>query len=278
MPLLFVLLVVFCLKSLTLPNSMAGLMFFLRPDFSKITVDVCLNALGQAFFSLSLGMGILVTYSAYFPQETHLVRTAAQVSGLDFLVAFMMGIIIFPAVCSFNMGSGAQLEGTTLVFVTMPEIFANMIATRFWSVLFFLLLSIAAITSTISLGEVAVAFISDRFGVSRKWACVLVMAPLLVLSPLSSLSLGAMPDIKLAGLSLFDFLDTTATNFMLPLCAFLICIYVGWVLPKGFIDKELTNGGDFETRTLPVLKLLIRYVSPVLILLIFVAKLVDLLG
>lgn len=257
---------------------MAGLMFFLRPDFSKITVDVCLNALGQAFFSLSLGMGILVTYSAYFPQETHLVRTAAQVSGLDFLVAFMMGIIIFPAVCSFNMGSGAQLEGTTLVFVTMPEIFANMIATRFWSVLFFLLLSIAAITSTISLGEVAVAFISDRFGVSRKWACVLVMAPLLVLSPLSSLSLGAMPDIKLAGLSLFDFLDTTATNFMLPLCAFLICIYVGWVLPKGFIDKELTNGGDFETRTLPVLKLLIRYVSPVLILLIFVAKLVDLLG
>ena len=278
MPLLFVLLVVFCLKSLTLPNSMDGLMFFLRPDFSKITVDVCLNALGQAFFSLSLGMGILVTYSAYFPQETHLVRTAAQVSGLDFLVAFMMGIIIFPAVCSFNMGSGAQLGGTTLVFVTMPEIFANMIATRFWSVLFFLLLSIAAITSTISLGEVAVAFISDRFGVSRKWACVLVMAPLLVLSPLSSLSLGAMPDIKLAGLSLFDFLDTTATNFMLPLCAFLICIYVGWVLPKGFIEKELTNGGDFETRTLPVLKLLIRYVSPVLILLIFVAKLVDLLG
>ncbi|MGM9803787.1 MAG: sodium-dependent transporter [Muribaculaceae bacterium] len=278
MPMLFVLLLIFCFKALSLPNSLEGLEFFLKPDFSKITIDVALNALGQAFFSLSLGMGILVTYSAYFPQETHLARTAMQVSMLDFVVAFMMGLIIFPALCSFNMSGGDNVEGTTLVFVTMPEIFANMYATSLWSVLFFLLLAIAAITSTISLGEVAVAFISDRFGVSRRWACIIVIAPLFVLSPICSLSLGAVPGFSLAGMPIFNFLDTFATNLLLPLCAFLICIYVGWVLPKGFIDKELTNDGDFETKTLPVLKFLIRYISPVLILLVFAAKIIDMLG
>ena len=238
--------------------------------------DVILNALGQAFYSLSLGMGILVTYSAYFPKDSRLVRTATQVSLLDFVVAFLMGLIIFPAVCSFNMDGRAQIEGTTLVFVTMPEIFANMWGTQIWSSLFFLLLAIAAITSTISLGEVAVSFICDRFGISRKKACVIVVAPLFVLSPISSLSLGAVPQLQLAGMSVFDFLDTFATNLLLPLCALLICIYVGWVLPKNFIDKELTNGGSFVTKSLPLLRVSIRYISPLLILLIFIAKIMDL--
>ena len=221
-------------------------------------------------------MGILVTYSAYFPKDSRLVRTATQVSLLDFVVAFLMGLIIFPAVCSFNMDGSAQIEGTTLVFVTMPEIFANMWGTQIWSSLFFLLLAIAAITSTISLGEVAVSFICDRFGISRKKACVIVVAPLFVLSPISSLSLGAVPQLQLAGMSVFDFLDTFATNLLLPLCALLICIYVGWVLPKNFIDKELTNGGSFVTQSLPLLRVSIRYISPLLILLIFIAKIMDL--
>ncbi len=276
MPVLFVLLLIICAKSLSLPNSMEGVKFFLKPDFSKISADVILNALGQAFYSLSLGMGILVTYSAYFPKDSRLVRTATQVSLLDFVVAFLMGLIIFPAVCSFNMDGSAQIEGTTLVFVTMPEIFANMWGTQIWSSLFFLLLAIAAITSTISLGEVAVSFICDRFGISRKKACVIVVAPLFVLSPISSLSLGAVPQLQLAGMSVFDFLDTFATNLLLPLCALLICIYVGWVLPKNFIDKELTNGGSFVTKSLPLLRVSIRYISPLLILLIFIAKIMDL--
>lgn len=275
MPVLFVLLLIICVKSLLLPNSMEGVKFFLKPDFGKISVDVALNALGQAFYSLSLGMGILVTYSAYFPKESNLTHTAVQVSVLDFVVAFMMGLIIFPAVCSFNMGNSVQTEGTTLVFVTMPEIFANMWGTQLWSVLFFLLLAIAAITSTISLGEVAVSFVSDRLSVSRRWACLIVVLPLFVLSPICSLSLGAVPGIQIGGMSLFDFLDTFATNLLLPLCALLTCVYVGWVLPKDFISKELTNGGRLSTKGLTVIKFLIRYVSPVLIMLIFVFKVVD---
>ena len=278
MPVLFLLLVIFAVKSLTLPNAIDGVKFFLRPDFSKIDINVIINALGQAFFSLSLGMGILITYSAYYPKDTRLTRTAAQVSALDFLVAFLMGLIIFPALCSFNMGDTASVQGTTLVFVTMPEIFANMPGTVVWSVMFFLLLAIAAITSTISLGEVAVSFVNQRMKVSRFWACVIVMAPLAVLSPICSLSLGAVPELSVGDMPIFDFLDTFATNIMLPLCAFLICVYVAWVLPRKFIEAELTNNGENRTKTLPATMFLIRYVCPVLIALILIAKLIDIVG
>ena len=278
MPVLFLLLVIFAVKSLTLPDAMRGVEFFLKPDFSKIDINVIISALGQAFFSLSLGMGILITYSAYYPKDTRLTRTAVQVSMLDFFVAFLMGLIIFPALCSFNMGDTASVQGTTLVFVTMPEIFANMAGTAVWSVLFFLLLSIAAITSTISLGEVAVSFVSQRMKMSRLWACVVVMAPLAVLSPICSLSLGAEPQLSIGGMSVFDFLDTFATNIMLPVCAFLICIYVAWVLPKKFIEAELTNNGENRTKTLPVTMFLIRFVCPVLIAMILIVKLIDILG
>lgn len=276
MPFLFVALVIFAVRALTLPNAMAGVDFFLKPDFSKLSIDVVISALGQAFFSLSLGMGILLTYSAYYPKETRLTRTATQVSLLDFGAAFLMGLIIFPAVCSFNMNS-ASVQGTTLVFVTMPEIFANMGATQFWSVLFFVLLAIAALTSTISLGEVAVAFVAQYLKVSRAKSCFIVMLPLAVLSPICSLSLGAMPELKIAGMAVFDFLDTFATNFMLPVSAFLTCVYVAWVLPKDYIKNELTNNGTNRTRTLPATMFSIRYVSPILIASILIAKLIDML-
>lgn len=277
MPVLFVLLIIFCVKSLSLPNSMDGVRFFLSPDFSKVSIDMVMNALGQAFFSLSLGMGILVTYSAYFPKETRLTRTAIQVSMLDFAVAFLMGLIIFPAVCSFNMSASANLEGTTLVFVTIPEIFANMHATILWSVLFFVLLTIAAVTSTISLGEVAVSFVCDRFKVRRRSACFIVILPLFILSPICSLSVGAMPELQIAGLSVFDFLDTVSTNILLPISALLLCVYVSWILPKNFIEQELTNSGDNPTSTVPLIKFLVKFICPLLIAAILIAKILEIL-
>lgn len=276
MPLLFVLMVVFCCVSLTLPNAGEGLAFFLKPDFGKITPTVVINALGQAFFSLSLGMGILVTYSAYYPDDTKLTRTAVSVSLLDFMMAFIMGLIIFPAVMSFNLGGDASsLAGTTLIFVTMPEIFTRMGMPVLWSSLFFLLLAVAAITSTISLAEVSVAFVRDRFGVSRKAACWIVVLPLLLTSSLCSLSLGAVPSLQICGKSVFDFLDTFATNLLLPISALLICIYVGWVLPRGFIVDQLTNHGAFASRIAPVIAFLVRYLAPALILVVFLAQVIG---
>ena len=273
MPVLFVIMLVFCYVSLSLPGAMEGVKFFLKPDFSKIDVNVVMNALGQAFFSLSLGMGILVTYSAYYPKDTKLVNTSISVSLLDFAMAFLMGMIIFPAVKSFGLDTaGNSLEGTTLVFVTLPEIFAGMSGTRVWSALFFVLLGVAAITSTISIAEVSVAFVRDRFRTTRRKACFVVMLPLLLTSTICSLSLGSVPGLKLFGMPVFDFLDFFATNIMLPVSSFLICMYVGWVLPKNFISDELSNHGALFTRAAAPVAFLIRYIAPVLIALVLLAK------
>lgn len=278
MPLLFLLLVILCVASLSLPGAMEGVKFFVMPDFGKITLNVVVDALGQAFFSLSLGMGILVTYAAYYPKDTKLGRTAVTVSMLDFMMAFIMGLIIFPAVMSFGIGCGeGDLQGTTLVFVTLPEIFADMGGTRLWSVLFFTLLAMAALTSTISIAEVSVAFVRDRLRLSRTWACLVVMLPIFVTASLCSLSLGAVPSLSVGGLSLFDFLDNTATNILLPLSALAICVYVGWVLPRDFIRIQLTNHGQLAGRMAGPVAALIRYVCPVLIAGILVAKIISMI-
>lgn len=271
MPVLFLLLLLFCFVALTMPKAAEGLKFFFDPDFSKVTPRVAINALGQAFFSLSLGMGILITYSSYYPKKVKLTRTAVIVSSLDLLVAIMMGVIIFPTVMSFGLGN-ESVQGATLVFVTLPEVFAHMGGTQFWSTAFFLLLTVAALTSVISIAEVTIAFFESRFGMRRVTACLTVMLPLPVLSTLCSLSLGVLSDWTIGGLVLFDFLDYFATNIMLPLVAILTCIYLGWFAPKGFLYNEITNNGTLKARMLPAIIFIIRYLAPVFISIIFVAQ------
>ncbi len=271
MPLLFILLLGFACFAMSLPKAMDGLAYFLYPDFSKINPSVIVNALGQAFFSLSLGMGILITYSSYFPKDTRLTQTAVTVAGLDLLVALLMGFIIFPAVMSFNLG-GENLEGATLVFVTLPEVFAQIPGTRFWSALFFLLLMVAALTSTISLGEVTIAFVQKHFSLSRRKACTWVMLPLAALSTLCSLSQGPLSGLRLFGMNIFDFLDTSATNFMLPTASILTCLFLGWGVSKDFMMRELSNHGRLVVKAAPVIVFLIRWIAPPLIAIILIAS------
>ncbi len=274
MPLLFALLLIFACVSLSLPNAAEGLKFFFTPDFSKITLDVVVNALGQSFFSLSLGMGILITYSSYYPKTTKLVPTALTVGALDLLVALLMGMIIFPAVASFGL-QGSDLRGTTLVFVTLPEIFASMPGTRIWSVLFFLLLMVAALTSTISIAEVSVAWIQDRFNKSRKVACLIVLLPLFILSAVCSLSFGTLNWVKIAGLGIFDFLDTLATNILLPAVSIIVCIFLGWKMKKSFLKDEITNNGKVSTGIYPYISFIIKYCAPPLLLIILLGAFID---
>lgn len=274
MPLLFILLLIFCGVSLSLPNSGEGVKFFLTPDFSKITPSVVMNALGQAFFSLSLGMGILITYSSYFPRDTKLTKTAVTVSMLDLLVAVMMGLVIFPAVSSFGLDN-SQLRGTTLIFVTLPEIFAQLPFTQLWSVLFFLLLFVAALTSTISIAEVSIAWLQDRFKKSRVSATLIVMLPLFLLSSLCSLSFGPLQNFKIAGLTIFELLDTVATNIFLPIVSLLVCIFIGWVVDRKFLQNEITNNGSLKSRLFPVIRFIIRYVAPPLIFMIFLSFFIE---
>ncbi|MCC8175927.1 MAG: sodium-dependent transporter [Bacteroidales bacterium] len=274
MPILFLILVVFCGVSMTLPGAEEGMEFFLKPDFSKINGGVILNALGQAFFSLSLGMGIIITYSSYYPKDTKLTRTAITVSSLDLLVALLMGFIIFPAVMSFGL-QGEGLEGPTLVFVTLPEVFAQMPGTAVWSALFFLLLLVAALTSCISIAEVTVAFFQDRLKLSRRWASCLVMLPLLIFSTLCSLSQGVLSDFKILGLNIFDLLDTVATNIMLPLGSIFLCVYMGWFAPKGLFRNELSNNGTVKLRIYRAVYFIVRWIAPILIAMVLVSSFIK---
>lgn len=269
MPVLFVLLVVFCIRALSFEKALEGYTFFLRPDWSVVTSGTFISALGQAFFSLSLGMGVLVTYSSYFPGDTNLTKTAVTVSLLDLLVAVMMGLIIFPAVMSFGL-NGEGIEGATLVFVTLPEVFMQMHGTQIWSILFFLLLAVAALTSTILVAEVAVACIRDRFKVSRLKAVLIVMLPLFVISPICSLSQGALSGVTIFGLSIFNFLDTLATNVLLPVVSIGLCIWLGWFAPKGLLSDQLSNAGSLKTRLAMPIRFIIRWIAPLLILTVFI--------
>ncbi|MDE6802736.1 MAG: sodium-dependent transporter [Muribaculaceae bacterium] len=272
MPLLFLLLIVFCCVSLTLPEASEGLKYFFTPDFSKIDGPVIVNALGQAFFSLSLGLGILITYASYYPGTTSLGRTAVTVSMLDLAVAILMGMIIFPVVTTFGIGDGDSLRGGTLVFVTIPEVFTHMQCTRLWSSLFFLLISVAALTSTISLGQVSVAFLQDAFRWSRHKAITCLFLLLLPISVACSLSQGSWNDFKLMGNNIFDFLDNFATNCLLPLGAMLLCIYIGWVLPKSTLIDQLTNRGALRAPWAPAVVLAIKYLAAPLIFVILISN------
>ena len=273
MPLLFVILVVFCCVALSLPNAMEGVDFFLRPDFSKMNPQVLISAVGQAFFSLSLGMGILITYSSYYPKTTKLARTSVTVSGLVFLVAVLMGLIIFPAVKSFGITSDTQ--GVTLIFVTLPEIFTQMPATQLWSILFFFLLVVAALTSTVSVAEVTIAFLAAKFRMHRKKACYVTLVPLFLLSSICAMSLGPLSHLQIFDKTIFDALDYLTSNIMLPVVAIFVCIYVGHVLPKSFLRDEMTNHGTMRSAVMPAILFIIRYIAPLLIAAVLINKLLG---
>lgn len=264
MPILFLILAILVGVSLSLPGAMDGVSFFLKPDFSKVSPETVIRAIGQAFFSLSLGMGVLITYASYFPKSTKLTRTALTVSLLDLSVSVMMGFIIFPAVTSFGL-NGESLRGATLVFVTLPEVFAQMPATQIWSTLFFLLLSIAAITSTISIAEVSIAFICDQFDVKRWKSVLMVLTPLFIFSSICSLSMGPWSEYTIAGLTIFDFLDTMATNIMLPIGSIFLCVYMGWCAPRKLFIEQLSNNGQLKSSFYSIAIFVVRYVAPILI-------------
>jgi len=274
MPVLFILIVVLAGCSLSLPNAERGLEFLLKPDFSKVNADVFLGAMGQAFFSLSLGMGCLSTYASYFGSDTKMGKTALSVGVIDTMVAILAGLIIFPAAFSVGIQPDA---GPSLIFITLPNVFQQafggvpFLATLF-SLMFYVLLSLAALTSTISLHEVVTAYLNERFGLRRNRAAILVTSFCVVTGILSSLSLGVW-DAKFFNLGFFDLLDFVTAKLMLPLSGFLVCLFVGWYLKRSVSYEELTNYGLQKAPYFPVYMFILRYLAPIAILLIFVNEL-----
>ncbi len=271
MPLLFLILIILCITAMSLPKASEGLAYFFHPDFSKITPDVCISALGQAFFSLSLGMGTLITYGSYFRKDTNLTRTAFTVSILDMAVAILVGMIIFPGVMSFGL-EGEEFGGSALVFVTFPEIFNKMWCPQLWSSLFFILLSVAALTSSISIAEVSIAYFSRHFNLKRVPATIVVLLPLIVFSSISSLSNGVLSDWTIFGYTVFGACDALTANILMPLGAFIMAVYLGWFAPKGLMKNQLTNDGTIRNRFAAPIMFLLKWVTPILILVIFGAS------
>ena len=264
MPILFLILLIFCGYTITLPGAGEGLKYLFYPDFSKINGSVILAAMGQAFFSLSIGLGILITYGSYFKDNVSLPKTGLTVALLDMLVAVLAGVMIFPATASFGIN---PTQGPELIFVTLPNVFKHMIMPDFWAIMFFIFAGVAALTSTISLFEVIIAYFTEEFNMNRKRASIIIMAIIAVLSILSSLSFGVLSDVKLFGMNFFELSDYFSANILLPAGGFLFSIYIGWVMNRKDVYSELGGVNAIYKAIL----FSIRYIAPISIFLIFLS-------
>lgn len=266
MPMLFVLLVVFCINSLMQPGASEGVKFLFNPDFSKITPRVAIGAMGQAFFSLSLGLSCLLTYSSYFKDSDSLVKNATTVAILDTLVAVLAGIMIFPAVFSYGMTPEA---GPKLIFEVLPAIFNQMPGGHVLAVLFFFLLFMASITSTISMSEISIAYFGEELKLSRNHASLLNTCIAIMLGSLCALSFGVMSDFKIFDKTLFDLFDYVSSNLLLPAGGIFFSVFVGWFLDCRMVEDELSNHGKLKVRVVNPLIFCLRYVAPLSIVVVF---------
>ena len=275
MPTLFIIILILVGCSVTLPGAGKGIEFLLKPDFSKVDGNVFLGAMGQAFFSLSLGMGCLCTYASYFSKNTNLTRTAFSVGIIDTFVAVLAGFIIFPAAFSVGIQPDA---GPSLIFITLPNVFQQAfsgipILAYIFSVMFYVLLALAALTSTISLHEVVTAYLHEEFNFTRGKAARLVTTGCILLGILCSLSLGVTKEFTIFGLGMFDLFDFVTAKLMLPLGGLLISIFTGWYLDKKLVWSEITNNGTLKVPTYKLIIFILKYVAPIAISVIFINEL-----
>ncbi|MBQ6879974.1 MAG: sodium-dependent transporter [Bacteroidales bacterium] len=274
MPVLFFIVISIAIYSVTLPGAKAGLDYLFNPDFSKIDAKACAAALGQAFFSLSLGFGTIMTYASYVDKKENALFQSTATAASDLTFALIAGIAIMPAVFAFGIN---PQSGPGLVFETLPYVFGQMPAGGFVAILFFLALLVAALTSSISMLEVAVAFLVEEKGMSRIAACMLLFVVCLVIGALCSLSFGPLSDFKIAGRTIFDFFDHLSSNILMTLGSLLTVLFVGWRLKKTDVYDEFTNGGTLSrnAKLFGVLWFLIRYVCPLAIIAIFISGLIG---
>ena len=273
MPILFVLVVAIVIYAVSLPGAGKGVEYLLHPDFSKITGKTVLDAIGQSFYSLSLGMGIIITYSSYVQKEENLLATGFGTATADLLFAMLAGMAIMPAVFASGI---APESGPGLIFDTLPFIFSSMalkmpVLTSIVAILFFLTVLFAAVTSAVSLLEVGVAYLSEEFKMSRRKAGILVFIFTWILGVICSLSFGPLADVQIFGLGLFDLLDKFCSNILLIIGGLLCVIFVGWKMKRADVYDEFTNGGTkrLNARVFNAIYFVIRYLAPIAVLMVF---------
>ena len=277
LPLLFVFLIGIMIYCLTLPNAIEGVRFFFVPDFSDITslsdfMKILFNAMGQVFFSLSLGMGTLITYGSYLPKDNNLTSSTVTIVVLDTAIAIISGLTILPAVFSFGF---APTEGFGLIFKTLPAIFSQMNGGNVVSSVFFILVLFAALTSSISLLEVIVAWVCSKTKLTRIWAAVIVTLLIFIAGIFASLSVGAIPDIRIGSTSLFEFFSFFSDKIIMPLGGLFICILTGYVWGINNAAKEISNDGKLKFSIKTLFGITVKYIAPALIAVIFASSVIG---
>lgn len=267
MPCLFLLLVIFCVNSMLMPKAAEGADFLLHPDFSQITPSVVIGAMGQAFFTLSIGLTCMLTYASYFSPHTNLARSALVTALLDTVVAVISGLIIFPAVFTYGMSPEA---GPRLVFEIFPSIFAQMPGGKLWAVAFFLLLFFASLTSTISMSEISISYFMEERKLTRRGASALNTGICMFFGVLCALSFGPLASLKIFGMTLFDLFDYVSSNILLPCGGIMFSLFVGWVLDKEILRRQLSDPKGRAPIFLRPLRWCLRWVAPAAIAIILV--------
>ncbi len=278
MPILVVLILVICVYTIfSMDGALDGVAYYLKPDFSKFSVMTVVAAMGQLFYSMSLAMGIMITFGSYMKKDIRIEKSVRQIELFDTGIAFLAGLMIIPAVFAFSGGDEAALgQGPGLMFVTLPKVFATMPGGSIIGAAFFIMVLFAALTSAISLMETIVSIFRDKLGIGRKPACILVFGICVALGLLSCLGYSAWSSVKIIGMQFLDLFDFLSNSIIMPITAFATCIFVGYILKPKALIAELERGGPFKARTL--FTVMIKYVAPIFTLLILLSSILDVFG
>ena len=277
MPILIALSAFIAIYSVCMPGALEGVKYYLLPDFSHFSVTTVLAAMGQLFYSMSLAMGIMITYGSYMKKDVSLESSVTQIECFDTGIAFLAGMMIIPAVFAFSGGTPEALgKGPSLMFVTLPKVFESMAGGTFVGITFFLMVLFAALTSSISLMETVVSVVCDKFKMARKPACLLVFAFSVAVGLLSTLGYGLWENVKILGFQFLDFFDFISNSVLMPIVAFFTCIFVGYVIKPQSVIEEVEQNKPFGRKKLFVF--VIKYLAPICIVLILVSSVLDAFG
>ena len=268
MPILIFMTIGISIYSLTVEGALEGLKFYLLPDFSRFSIETIIAAMGQLFYSLSIAMGIMITYGSYMPKSASIETSTRQIELFDTGVAFLSGLMIIPAVVAFSGGPEGIKAGPGLMFETLPKVFMSMPGGNIVGIVFFLLVSLAALTSSISLMETIVAAICEKTKLGRKMACVIVMLGSIAVGMLSVLGYSVWKDVRILGKDVLDFFDFISNNAIMPLVAMFTCILIGYIVKTKYVEDEVESSGVFKSKKL--YRVMVKFIAPVCLLVIFI--------
>ena len=277
MPLLLVLLLFIAVYNLFIPGALDGLIYYIKPDLSNFSIMTVVAAMGQLFYSMSLAMGIMITYGSYMKKDVNIESAVHSIELFDTGIAFLSGLMIIPAVFAFSDGNQSALSaGAPLMFITLPKVFDHMLGGQVIGTLFFLLVTFAALTSSISLAETVVSMIRDKLKIGRRSACLIVLVGALILGLPSALGYGIWGNVKLLGMQFLDLFDFISNSLLMPIVALLTCILIGFILKPQTLIEEIEVTAPFKAKRL--FTVVIKYVAPVFLVVIFLSSLLTAFG